>query len=181
MRRPETSEHDSYYSTYIDKVPDRPVIEVLAEAPGELELLLNSLSPSEESYAYGPDKWSIREALGHVTDTERVFSYRALHMARGDASAVPGMDQDVWATASNASERPIARLLAEFRALRTANVELFSSFDDAVLDRRGVASGVEFSVRALVFIVAGHELHHRAIFSERYLTGLGNTDAVSDG
>lgn len=180
MPRPDATEHDSYYSTYIDRVPDRPLLEVLSEAPDALERLLGGLSTGDESHAYDDGKWTIREAMGHVVDTERIFSYRALHIARADPTPLPGMDQNAWAAASNAGQRPLSGLLAEFRGLRTGNVEVFASFDEATFARRGVASNLEFSVRALVYIVAGHELHHRRILVERYLPGLGRGAEVSD-
>lgn len=173
MRRPEPGEYAEYYQTYTSKVPDRPVLEVLADAPGELEALLADLPPDRETYAYAPGKWSIRDLLGHVVDCERVFSFRAAHMARGDDAELPGMDQDVWAGGSNASDRSVASLLAEFRGLREANVQLFRSFDDTVLSREGVASGYRFTVRAIVYILAGHEIHHRGVLAERYLSADG--------
>jgi len=172
MQRPDPGEHSPYYSTYIDRVPERPVLEVLAEAPAALEVLLAGVSEAQQSYAYEEGKWSIRQVLGHVVDTERVFSYRALHMARADPAPLPGMDQEAWNAGSNAEARSLSSLLAEFRALRAANVELFASFDAEILDRRGVASEMDFTVRALVYIVAGHELHHHLILSQRYLPGL---------
>ncbi len=171
MKRPEGGEHAAYYSTYIDEVPDRSVIEVLREAPDALEALLSRLPADREAHAYEPGKWTIREVLGHVIDTERVFSYRALHMARSDPADLPSMDQDEWAAASNANQRSVADLLAEFRGLRAGNTVLFASFDDETLSRRGTASDLSFSVRALIYIVAGHELHHRGVLSERYLDG----------
>lgn len=180
MPRPGPEEHHEYYSTYIDKVPDEPILDVLRQAPDALDELLSGLSPADEHHAYAEGKWTLREAVGHVADTERIFAQRALHIAREDASPLPGMDQNVWAAASNAAQRPLASLLAEFRHQRQANVELFASFDDEILDRRGIASGFEFSVRALVYIVAGHELHHRAILVERYLPTLGGGDGARD-
>ena len=170
MRRPEPDEHADYYSMYIDRVPDdRSLVDVLREAPDALERLFFGLPPERETFAYEPGKWTCREVLGHVIDTERLFSYRALHMARGDRADLPGMDQDEWAAASNAAGRPVADLLQEFRGLRAANAALFASFDEDTLSRRGIASGAEFSVRALVHIIAGHELHHRDVLRTRYL------------
>ena len=104
-----------------------------------------------------------------MVDTERVFSYRALSFARADENALPGMDQDDWAGVSNANERSVADLLGEFGGLRRANTALFASLGEEELSRRGVASGMEFTVRALIHIVAGHELHHRDVLRERYL------------
>ncbi|WP_423929036.1 DinB family protein [Candidatus Palauibacter sp.] len=170
MRRPEPDEHADYYSMYIDRVPDdRSLVDVLREAPDALERLFSGLSPDRETFAYEPGKWTYREVLGHVIDTERLFSYRALHVARADPADLPGMDQDEWAAASNAAGRPVADLLREFRGLRAANAALFASFDDDTLSRRGIASGAEFTVRALVHIVAGHELHHRDVLRTRYV------------
>ncbi|MDX1394191.1 MAG: DinB family protein [Gemmatimonadota bacterium] len=170
MRPPTTDEYDEYYGAYVGRVPDRPVLDVLAEAPDALGAVLDRVPVSRETFAYAPDKWTVREVVGHILDTERVFGYRALHMARSDPAALPGMDQLVWAAGSNAASRPLADLLREFRALRESHVALFSSFDDTILGREGVASGARFTVRALVFVVAGHEIHHRGVLEDRYVT-----------
>jgi uncharacterized damage-inducible protein DinB len=180
MRRPHPGEYAAHYATYVDQVPDRPVLELLRQEPARLEAILAGLSPSDEQFAYEAGKWTIREVLGHVVDSERVFSFRALHMARGDSTALPGMDQNIWAAAANAGRRPLASLLAEFRALRAANVELFSSLGEEALERRGVASDCEFSVRALVYIIAGHQLHHTRILGERYLPALERKPGAPD-
>ena len=170
MRRPRSDEHADYYAQYIDRVPaDRPLVDVMREAPDALERLLSGLPAERETFAYAPGKWTCREVLGHVIDAERLFSYRVLHTARGDRAALPGMDQDEWAAASNSGERSVADLLDEFRGLRAANAALFASFDEETLSRRGTASGFEFTVRALIHIIAGHELHHRDVLRERYL------------
>ncbi|WP_425154797.1 DinB family protein [Candidatus Palauibacter sp.] len=156
---------------YIDRVPaDRPLVDVMREAPDALERLLSGLPGEGETFAYEPGKWTLREVLGHVIDAERLFSYRVLHIARGDRAELPGMDQDEWAAASNAGERSVADLLGEFRGLRAANAALFASFDEETLSRRGAASGFGFTVRALVHIIVGHELHHRGVLRDRYLT-----------
>lgn len=172
MRRPEKSEYVDYYRTYVGCVPDEPVLDVLARAPAELESGLGSVRDEDETFAYADGKWTVRQVIGHVIDVERVFAYRALHIARSDPVGLPGMDQDVWMTGSNAHARPLSSQLAEFRALRAANVELFGSFDEEILGRSGLASGAPFTVRALVYIVAGHELHHRRVLEEKYLSVL---------
>ena len=107
--------------------------------------------------------------IGHVIDSERVFTYRALRVARGDRTSMPGFDQDDWVRGSNAERRSLADLAAEFAALRASTVALFRGFDDAALTRRGVANNVEVTARALAWIVAGHERHHRNVLQERYL------------
>lgn len=169
MKRPGSDEYSAYYAPYIDRVPaDRPLIDVMREAPDALERLLSGMPAERETFAYAPGKWTCREVLGHVIDTERLFSYRALHIARGDGAELPGMDQEEWAAASNAGTRPLADLLREFRGLRSATAALVASFDEETLSRRGTASGVEVTVRALVHIVAGHELHHREVLRTRY-------------
>ncbi|MYA33929.1 MAG: DinB family protein [Gemmatimonadales bacterium] len=170
MRRPGADEHGDYYAIYIDRVPDdRPLVDILGEAPDALDALLGDLPAERENFAYEPGKWTCREVLGHVIDAERLFAYRALHIARADAAELPGMDQNEWAAASNATGRPIAELLHEFRAVRTANAAFFASLDEDALSRRGVASGAECTVRAIIHIIAGHELHHRDMLRERYL------------
>ena len=172
MRRPDPSEYAEYYGAYIGQVPERPVLGVLEEAPGELERVLAGVPREAETFAYAQGKWTVREVLGHILDTERVFAYRAIHIARSDGSSLPGMDQDVWAAGSNAAERTLADQLAEFRALREANTILFKSLSDEILGRTGTASDVPFTVRALVFIVAGHEIHHRRVLAERYVAAI---------
>lgn len=172
MRRPEPSEYATYYGTYVDAVPEAPIEATLASAPEELGALLASVHGAGERFAYGPDKWTIRELVGHVIDAERLFAFRALHIARGSTDPLPGMDQNDWADASNAGGRELADLVAEFQDLRRANTRWVRGLDAAAVDRRGVCSGVEFSVRALVYMIAGHELHHRRILAERYLPRL---------
>ena len=172
MHRPADSEYAEFYATYTSLVPDGDVVETLGAAPEELEALLRGVRGEPETFAYARGKWSIREVVGHVVDTERLFGYRALHIARGDAAELPGMEQDDWASGSNASGRKLVDLLGEFRALRAANTLFFASLDESTLARTGIASGVSFTVRALATIMAGHEIHHRGVLRERYLPHL---------
>lgn len=169
MRRPEPSEYDAFYRTYVDKVPAGDVLEILDREGACTVALLSGVPRERETYRYAPDKWTIRELVGHLIDTERLFAYRALAFARADPAPLPGMDQDVWAEASNAARRPLAELRDELALVRRSSVALFAGFDDAAWDRRGVASGCEFTVRAFPFIIAGHEIHHRGVLEARYL------------
>ncbi|MEZ4415833.1 MAG: DinB family protein [Gemmatimonadota bacterium] len=166
--RPQAGEFLPYYATYIDQVPDGDVLDLLATQIGETERLIRTFLPDREAYRYAPDKWSVREVLGHIIDAEWVFSLRALWFARSDPSPLPGFDQDIWAEASNAGDRPLEDLLREWRALRAANLETFRGLGSDVAMRRGVANGYEVTVRALIWVTAGHERHHQRLLRERY-------------
>jgi uncharacterized damage-inducible protein DinB len=174
LPRPTAGDAAPYYFTYIDKVPrgDGPegdVLAILESGVAETRRLLAGLDPAREHHRYAPGKWTIREVLGHVIDAERVFGYRAFHMGRGDASPLPGMDEKDYAARCGADRRPLAELLDELDHLRRSHVALFRSFDAEAWERVGTASGYPFRVRALAFILAGHEIHHRGILAERYL------------
>jgi len=119
-------------------------------------------------HRYAPGKWSVKEVVGHVTDAERVFGYRALRIARADTTPMPGFDENAWVPAANFDRRSMPELVAGYQAVRAATVALFSSFDEEALTRRGTANDQEVSVRALAHIMAGHELHHMTILRERY-------------
>jgi hypothetical protein len=168
LPRPAPDEHAAYYGTYIGQVPDGDILELLATQVDETVALLSAVAPERETYRYAPGKWSIREVVGHIIDTERVFALRALWFARRAEGAQPSMDQDRWAEVSNAGDRPLADLIAELRAVRDASLALFASFDDEIGLRQGVASGNAFTVRAIAWIIAGHERHHRTILRREY-------------
>ena len=172
LDRPDHSEYHEYYQLYTSQVADGDIVETLAGQIGGSVALYESVPPTGETFAYAPGKWSIREALGHVIDTERLFAFRALCFARLDPAALPSFDQDEWVAVSNAGQRPLADLLDEWVHLRKTNVAMFRSFDEEIGLRRGIASEREFSVRAFAWIIAGHELHHGSILAERYLPGL---------
>jgi uncharacterized damage-inducible protein DinB len=120
---------------------------------------------------YAPGKWTIKEILVHVVDDERIYAYRALRFARGDLTPLPGFEQDEFAAASDANERPVPDILAEHAAVRDATIALFRGLPEAALLRSGVADGKRFTVRALGYHMAGHEAHHMAVVKERYLGG----------
>lgn len=169
MRRPAPGEYAPFYETYVGKVPaDADVLELLASDHARSAELLRQAR--DETFRYAEGKWSIREVVGHLIDSERVFSFRAAQFARGDATPLPGMDQEVWAAGSNAGERSLAELLAEWEAVRRATLALFQGLPEEAWDRRGVASGAEITVRALAAVILGHERHHRHVLRQRYLS-----------
>jgi uncharacterized damage-inducible protein DinB len=169
MQRPEANEYFEYYGTYIGKVPDGDILAILEAELGKTLGLLGVLSDEEADYRYAPEKWSIKEVLGHIIDTERLFSHRALSFARNDPAPLPSMEQDDWAKFNNASRRTLAELLDELSAVRRSTIALFRSFDAEMWMRRGTASGYDFSVRTFPWIIAGHEMHHRGVLEEVYL------------
>jgi len=167
--RPASDEYGPRYDGYISKVRDGDIIEILREQ-GEAMRGLFARVPAERGlYAYAPGKWTLNEMLQHVVDAERVFSYRALRFARGDTAPLHGFEQDDWVPQSGANERGLANVVAEFVAVRGATVALFEGIPANAWNRRGTASGLSVSVRALAFKCAGHALHHEGIANERYL------------
>lgn len=180
MQRPDPNEYDSYYGLYIRQVPGGEILEVLKTSLQETVSLLRDLPAPWARFRYAPGKWTLSEVVGHVIDTERVFSYRALAIARGDSANLPSMDQDVYAAHSNAGDRPLGSLLEELAAVRRASLALFAGLDPAVHTRAGRASGSPFTVRTFPWIVAGHEIHHRKVITERYLAPLGAGSAAGD-
>ena len=168
--RPRPDEYADFYGGYIAAV-DGPLLETLEHDAGEWLALLATVPSSREGHRYTPGKWSIREVVGHVVDGERMFSMRAMAFARGDRSHFPSFDENAYAAASGADRRALADLAAELSAVRRSTLLLLKSFEEEAWDRRGVASGCEFTVRSLAWIMAGHSRHHRGVVAERYLEG----------
>ena len=168
-RRPTTDEYASYYSTYADRVPDGNILDTVERQLSDIRDFLEALPPDKPSYSYGPGKWTVNQVVRHVVDVERVFSNRALWFARGNPGPLPGMDQEEFMDGVDAHRLDISRMSAEFAHLREANVLLFREFLPETFDLRGVASGCEFTVRAMLHILFGHADHHMAVIEERYL------------
>jgi len=167
-RRPEPDEYFEYYGGYVNRVPDANIIDVLRNQLAAIPAFLEGVSPEKSEFSYAPGKWSVKEVLGHVVDVEWVFTYRALRIARGDKTPIAGMEQDEFMAGANFKNRGMDGMLEEFRHLRTANLKLFESFDDDILGRTGTASGCDFTVRAILYIIAGHADHHMTVLKERY-------------
>lgn len=168
-RRPAADEYNAFYAGYVAAVEGEDVLAFLREQYESGLVRLASIPESKYDHRYAEGKWSVREVIGHMIDAERVFSYRALAFARGDREAQPGMDQDVWMASSGFAERSTSSLLTELRHLRAANLALFESLDAAAWQRQGTASGSGITVRALIWIIAGHFAHHLQVLDERYL------------
>jgi uncharacterized damage-inducible protein DinB len=170
--RPGPDEYVPYYAVYVDQVPEGDVLGLLRRQVEETAGLVRTLSDHDAEYRYAEGKWSIKEVVGHVSDVERVFVYRALCFARGEAAGLPGFDENEYARRSNAGSRPLQHLVDELRTVREATLSLFSGLTEELLLRRGTANQHEYTVRAFAFIIAGHERHHARIVAERYLPGL---------
>jgi hypothetical protein len=170
--KPEPNEHDPYFSNYIDRVQSSDLLEDLERQAREIAELCGGLSEAQGDYRYAPGKWSIKEVLGHLIDTERVFGFRALWFARGAPTELPGFEQDDFVRIADFDGRSVESLISEFGHLRRSTVDLLSSFGDAEWDRSGISSGAPLSVRAIGYILAGHVIHHQEILEERYLRPL---------
>ena len=169
VSRPVEGEFLPYYERYISLVPDGDVPALLEEQMIDTQSMLRGLPPAVATYRYAPGKWSVNELIGHVIDSERIFAARALRFARNDPTPLPGFEQDDYVRNSNFDAYPIVELASEWESVRRATVFLFRHLEEPAWTRRGVANNAEVSVRALAYIIAGHELHHREILRTRYL------------
>ena len=167
-RRPTSDECADFYQPYIEAVEGEllPALESDAQA---WRTMLAAVPSGREGYRYEEGKWSIREVVGHVIDAERMFTMRAMAFARGDRSHFPSFDENAYAAASGADRRLLSDLTAGLSAVRTSTLLLLKSFEDGIWDRRGMASGYEFTVRSVAWIIAGHSRHHRKVVAELYL------------
>ena len=168
--KPPAGEYASYYNRYISLVPDGNIVETIEQQRRDTILLLSCRSEQDGDYRYAPDKWSVKEVLGHINDTERVFAYRALRIARNDATPMEGFEQDDYVRNAPFATSPLPDLIEDFIAVRRATVSLLRNLDETTWLRRGVANKNEVTLRALAWTIAGHELHHRRILEEKYFS-----------
>jgi hypothetical protein len=166
---PDRSEAAPYYFTYIDQVPSGDILAIMEAQSGDTVALLHSISEEASLARYAPGKWSIREVLGHVNDTERLFVSRAFWFARGFDSPLPSFDQNVAVSTAGAHDRSWSSLVDEFRTIRAATLSFFQNLPADAWTRRGIASDNPFTVRALAYLAVGHVTHHMRILRERYL------------
>lgn len=162
------SEYLPYYARYIAVVPRGDVLATLEAQLADTVAVVEAIGEARAGHRYAPGKWSVRELLGHAADTERIFTYRALAAARGERAALPAFDENAYVEAASFDARSLGSLLGEWTAVRRATLALFRNLDAEALARRVVANGAPMSARAAAWIIAGHELHHRAILRDRY-------------
>ena len=168
--RPGPDEYAEHYHRYVQLVPDGHIVGTLEMQLEEAVEFLHGPAAACADFAYAPGKWTVKQVIGHVADAELIFMARALRMARADRTPLPSFDENAYVENANFPERQYHGLVDDFAALRHASVRFFRGLAPEAWTRRGIASGHEISVRALAWIIAGHELHHRRIIQERYLT-----------
>lgn len=164
------NEYAPFYASYINAIENVQLLEELEISQHDFIRFVQDVPMEKIDYRYAEGKWTLRDIIQHVIDAERIFAYRALRFARNDKTELPGFDENAYATQTDVTRRSIQSLLSEFRSVRQATTSLFESLTQEQLQRLGVASGKEISVRALGFIIIGHQKHHQKVFIERYLS-----------
>ena len=170
VARPEPGEYAPYYDRYISLIPGTEILATLESQRRQMMLLLSGRDEADGDFRYAPEKWSAKQVLGHICDTERIFAYRALRIARGDRTPIEGFEQDDYVRNAPFVQLPISEIIDEYIAVRRATLTLLRNFDEPAWTLRGIANKNEVSVRALAYIIAGHELHHRRILEEKYFS-----------
>jgi hypothetical protein len=169
IHRPDPSEYDPYYDRYISLVQTDDMAATLQKQAQETRDLLSKVGAERADFRYAPGKWSVKEVLGHVNDTERIMSYRVLRISRGDQTPIEGYEQDDYVAGGKFGRRTLDDLLQEFMTIRNATIQLIRHLDPESAERRGTANQKPVSARAVIYVIAGHELHHRRILREKYL------------
>jgi hypothetical protein len=167
---PAADEFAGHFGNYIGLVPEDDILDVLQSQAGEVEALLGGIGDERSRHRYGEGKWSIREVIGHITDGERVFAYRATAFARGESQPLPSFEENAYVESSSFDAVPLRNLLDAFADQRRATISMFRTLPAEAWTRKGTASGKAVSVRALAYIMAGHVRHHLRILRERYLS-----------
>ncbi len=167
MAQPETNEYATHYGKYVKLVPEDDVVAALRSELAQTVALLNGVADKDASICHPPYTWTIKQVVGHLTDCERVFGYRALRFARGDSTPLPGFDENHYARFAESDQRRLSELSAEFEAVRKSHLYLFQNLPGNAWKQRGSANGHDVSVRALAYIIVGHERHHTAIIRQR--------------
>ena len=173
MEKPSVTEYPAgiYFGNYIDQVADNDLLLTLEQQRQQVVRLFENISLEQANFRYAEGKWSPKEMLGHLTDSERIFAFRSLSIARGEQQSLPGFDENEYFAAANFDEQSVEQLLEQYQLVRLSSLALFKSYSETIASRMGVANGKPLSARALVALIVGHEAHHLGILKERY--GLG--------
>jgi hypothetical protein len=169
MTKPDATDYAPYYETYVSLIPDDDIVAALDTQKRTMLALLQGVDETLGNHRYEPSKWSVKEVVGHVIDAERAFAFRAFHFGRNHQTPLPAFDQDSVAPVAPFARLTVSEIAQEYKCVRDANLHLFRHFDDAAWSRRGVANQNEITVRALAYVIAGHERHHIQILKSRYL------------
>lgn len=169
IKKPDYQDMPEYYKYYVDVVQENNLKDALRNSLKFTTEVIEVANDEKANYQYAPEKWTIKKLLSHITDTERIFAYRALRLSRLDATLLSGFDENFYAQNSNCSQRNITQLLAEYESVRTSTQALFEYMTDEMLDFKGTANTVSVTARGIGFMIAGHNIHHLNILKERYL------------
>lgn len=172
FERPKDTEYSSHFHRYVSLVPEGDILVTLAKQNEATLSLLRHLTESQGGYRYAPGKWSVKELVAHLSDAERVFAQRALRFARADETPLPGFEENDYVRHGSFDAFPLAEIVTGFENVRRSTLSLFRLMSDEASTRRGKANNVEISVRALAYVIAGHELHHMNVLRTRYLEGV---------
>jgi uncharacterized damage-inducible protein DinB len=167
---PEAGHYNPYYETYIGKIKGQDPIHLLEKLVFDFKVLLSEVPDEKEEFRYAAGKWSVKEVVGHIIDTERIMCTRALCIARGETQSLPGFDENEYVKVAKFDKRTLYDLSHEFGFVREATIAFFKSLSDEELDRKGIANNNTVTPRALLYIIAGHHLHHAGVLKERYLS-----------
>lgn len=167
-RRPLAGDFPAYYEPYLARVPEGDLLEFLENQKTDFVTFIRSIPAEKGNFRYAEGKWTVKEVLGHIIDTERIMAYRALAFSRKEHQSIPGFDENTYVENSESNRRSLESLADEFESLRAANLELFASFSAKQLDNIGIANGRDVTVNALVYIIAGHLEHHLQVLKDRY-------------
>lgn len=169
ISKPEAVEYHEYYAGYVSQVGENDILKMLKDQQGEFIQFIQTIPEDRYNYAYAENKWTIKQLIRHIIDVERMFGFRAMAIARGEKNKLPGFDDHLYVQMADDSKNSIADLLNEFESLRIGHIQMISNFTVQALERVGNANGSDVSVRAIIFIIAGHLVHHKQVITERYL------------
>ena len=169
MKRPLPNEYPSFYQNYVDNVKTDNIIKELRDQVIDIQAVISEIPEDKENYRYAEGKWTIKEILGHIIDTERVLGYRAMRFARKDKTPLPGYDENYFVANANFNKQTLYSLGHEFAIVREANLALFKVWDEEALSQMGVANNLDVSVRAMLYMIAGHAIHHMNVIKTKYL------------
>ncbi len=169
ISKPSPSDLSAYYQSYLHYIPEDDLLQVLKEQKSVIEDFVSSIPPAKETFRYAEGKWMLKEVLGHLCDTERILSYRALRIARNDKTPMSGFDENHYTPNSNYKDRSLKNIAEELLAVRAATILLFENMNEEMFDHKGIANNSEVTGRAILFFTVAHARHHMGVIKERYL------------